>query len=61
MSVKVTLLNFSITRGGLEDQLLGIVVAAERPELEEEKGRLVVQGAENSRQLEEIEVRLAVI
>ena len=38
-------------------QVLGCIVAAERPELEEEKSRLVVQGAENARQLQEIEVR----
>lgn len=53
----MTLLNFGITREGLEDQLLGIVVAQERPELEEEKARLVLAGAENARQLKEIEVR----
>jgi hypothetical protein len=29
---------------GLEDQLLGIVVAAERPELEEEKNKLITMG-----------------
>lgn len=56
VSVKVTLLNFGITREGLEDQLLGTVVAQERPELEEEKARLVLAGAENARQLKEIEV-----
>ena len=33
-SVKVTLLNFTITQEGLEDQLLGITVAKERPDLE---------------------------
>jgi hypothetical protein len=32
------------------------VVAQERPELEEEKARLVLAGAENARQLKEIEV-----
>ena len=32
----MTLLNFMITPEGLQDQLLGIVVARERPELEEE-------------------------
>ena len=37
LQVKVTLLNFMITPDGLEDQLLGIVVAKERPDLEEEK------------------------
>jgi len=39
----VTLINFMITPEGLEDQLLGIVVLRERPELEEEKTKLVLQ------------------
>jgi dynein heavy chain len=55
VSVKVTLLNFMITPEGLEDQLLGIVVAKERPDLEEEKSRLVIEAADNKRQLKEIE------
>lgn len=38
------------------NQVLGLVVARERPELEEDKARLTVQGAENARQLAEIEV-----
>ena len=38
-----------ITPEGLQDQLLGIVVARERPELEEEKNALILQGAENKR------------
>ena len=58
VAVKVTLLNFSITPEGLEDQLLGIVVQRERPELQEEKTRLVLQGAENARQLKEIEDKI---
>ncbi|XP_050419254.2 dynein axonemal heavy chain 7, partial [Patella vulgata] len=57
-SVKVTLLNFMITPEGLEDQLLGIVVAKERPELEEEKNQLIIQSAENKRQLQEIEDKI---
>eukprot|EP00878_Enallax_costatus_P032417 GHUV01035625.1.p1 GENE.GHUV01035625.1~~GHUV01035625.1.p1 ORF type:complete len:437 (+),score=126.79 GHUV01035625.1:1963-3273(+) len=61
VSVKVTLLNFGITREGLEDQLLGIVVAQERPELEEEKARLVLAGAENARQLKEIEDKIIAV
>ena len=48
-AVKVTLLNFMITMEGLQDQLLGIVVAKERPELEEEKFQLIVQSAENKK------------
>ncbi|ELU17469.1 hypothetical protein CAPTEDRAFT_228350 [Capitella teleta] len=57
-SVKVTLLNFMITPEGLQDQLLGIVVARERPELEEEKNALILQSAENKKQLKEIEDRI---
>lgn len=55
---QVTLLNFMITPEGLEDQLLGIVVARERPELEEEKNSLILQSAENKRQLKEIEDKI---
>lgn len=43
------------THEGLEEQLLGIVVAKERPELEEEKNRLIIEGAANKRRLQEIE------
>jgi len=57
-SVKVTLLNFMITSEGLEDQLLGIVVARERPELEEEKNQLILQSAQNKKQLKEIEDKI---
>ncbi|XP_067459187.1 dynein axonemal heavy chain 7 [Thunnus thynnus] len=57
-SVKVTLLNFMITPEGIQDQLLGIVVARERPDLEEEKQALILQGAENKRQLKEIEDKI---
>ncbi|NP_001355646.1 dynein, axonemal, heavy chain 7B isoform X1 [Mus musculus] len=57
-SVKVTLLNFMITPEGMQDQLLGIVVARERPDLEEEKQSLIVQGADNKRQLKEIEDKI---
>jgi len=49
IAVKVTLINFMITPIGLQDQLLGIVVAKERPDLEAEKNHLILQGAENKR------------
>jgi len=58
VAVKVTLLNFMITVAGLSDQMLGVVVATERPDLEEAKATLVVQGAENSRKLKEIEDKI---
>lgn len=49
IAVKVTLINFMITKTGLEDQILGITVAKERPDLEAEKTQLIVKGAENKR------------
>lgn len=58
ISVKVTLLNFMITPEGLQDQLLGIVVSEERPDLEEQRNQLIVESAENKRQLKEIEDRI---
>ncbi|PNF33905.1 hypothetical protein B7P43_G06492 [Cryptotermes secundus] len=58
VAVKVTLLNFMVTPAGLEDQLLGIVVAKERPDLEAEKSQLIMQGAENKRMLKEIEDKI---
>merc|ERR1719277_210905 len=54
-SVKVTLLNFAITPSGLEDQMLGIVVSKERPDLEQQKNELVVQNAKMNKTLKEIE------
>merc|ERR1719281_2359742 len=58
VAVKVTLLNFMITMVGLQDQLLNIVVAAEKPALAEEKARLVIEGAENKKTLEETENKI---
>lgn len=55
VAVKVTLLNFMITEFGLQDQVLSIAVARERPDLEAEKNQLIVQGAENKKQLKDIE------
>lgn len=55
ISTKVTLLNFMITYEGLADQLLGILVAKEKPDLEMEKEKLVINGAKNKTKLEDIE------
>jgi len=57
-AVKVTLLNFMITVDGLQDQLLGIVVAQERPDLEEEKNKLILESAENKRKLKDTEDKI---
>lgn len=58
VAVKVCLLNFMITPQGLQDQLLGIVAAKEKPELEEKKNQLILESAENNKQLKEIEDRI---
>ncbi|NXG19392.1 DYH7 protein, partial [Grallaria varia] len=58
LATKVLLLNFMITPEGLEDQLLGTVVAEERPDLEEERNALVVQSAANKKSLKEIEKKI---
>ncbi|KAM6121199.1 LOW QUALITY PROTEIN: dynein axonemal heavy chain 12 [Pterocles gutturalis] len=58
LATKVSLLNFMITPEGLEDQLLGIVVAKERPELEEERNALILQSAANKKHLREIEKKI---
>ncbi|KRX11121.1 P-loop containing nucleoside triphosphate hydrolase [Pseudocohnilembus persalinus] len=57
-STKVTLINFMITYEGLNDQLLGILVKKEKPELEQEKERLILESADNKRQLFEIEEQI---
>ncbi len=58
VAVKVCLLNFMITPLGLEDQLLGIVAAKEKPELEEKKNQLILESAANNKQLKEIENKI---
>uniref|UniRef100_A0A8B9U7Y3 Dynein axonemal heavy chain 7 n=1 Tax=Anas zonorhyncha TaxID=75864 RepID=A0A8B9U7Y3_9AVES len=58
VAVKVCLLNFMITPLGLQDQLLGIVAAKEKPELEEKKNELIVESAANKKQLKEIEDKI---
>ena len=56
--LQVTLVNFMITPMGLEDQLLGIVAAKEKPQLEEEKNILILESAKNRRHLKEIEDKI---
>ncbi|XP_053327633.1 dynein axonemal heavy chain 3 [Spea bombifrons] len=58
VAVKVCLLNFMITPLGLQDQLLGIVAAKEKPELEEKKNQLIIESATNKKQLKEIEDKI---
>ncbi|KAM9856968.1 dynein axonemal heavy chain 1 [Aulostomus maculatus] len=55
ISSTVTLINFTLSPSGLEDQLLGQVVAVERPDLEDAKNQLIVSNAKMKQELKEIE------
>ena len=52
------MLNFMITPLGLEDQLLSLVAAKEKPELEEKKNQLILESAHNRRALKDIEDKI---
>mmetsp|Transcript_49836 Transcript_49836/g.161224 ORF Transcript_49836/g.161224 Transcript_49836/m.161224 type:complete len:2909 (-) Transcript_49836:280-9006(-) len=56
--VQVTLLNFMVTPDGLQDQMLGYLVALEEPEVEKKRQSLVVESAQSKAQLKEIEDRI---
>jgi dynein heavy chain, axonemal len=58
LCVKVNLLNFMATAEGLQDQMLGRVVAMENQELELQRQQLIIEDAENQRQLKEIEDKI---
>lgn len=55
---KVTVINFALTQQGLEDQLLGIAVAKERPDLQELREKLIVESAANKAMLNEVELNI---
>jgi len=56
--IKVTLINFTVTFEGLQQQLLGDVVIAEKPETERAKDKIVLQMAADSKTLKEIENKI---
>ena len=56
--IKVTLVNFTVTFEGLEDQLLTEVAAIERPDLVETKESLVLQIAEGRKTIQELEDKI---
>ena len=43
IQAEATLINFTVTESGLEDQLLSLVVRKERPDLAEKKEELIQQ------------------
>jgi len=55
IQAETTLINFTVTQDGLEDQLLALVVNKERPDLEETKTQLIVQNNEFTIKLKELE------
>ena len=55
LQAQTTLINFTVTRQGLEDQLLAEVVKADRPDLEEQKGELTRQQNEYKILLKKLE------
>ncbi|KAH0787434.1 dynein heavy chain 2, axonemal [Histomonas meleagridis] len=55
---KTTIVNFSVKEQGLEEQMLGIVVGKERPDLESEKVRLVTQMTLDKQTLHETEQQI---
>ena len=54
----MTIINFTVTLEGLEDQLLGLVVREERPDLEKQKNNLVISLAADKKQLKELEDKI---
>lgn len=55
IQAETTLINFTVTQDGLEDQLLALVVNKERPDLEETKTALIIQNNEFTIKLKELE------
>uniref|UniRef100_A0A673UGS7 Dynein axonemal heavy chain 6 n=1 Tax=Suricata suricatta TaxID=37032 RepID=A0A673UGS7_SURSU len=56
--IKVTIINFTVTKSGLEDQLLSDVVRLEKPELEEQRIKLIVRINTDKNQLKTIEEKI---
>lgn len=56
--VAVSILNFMATQDGLQDQMLGIVVAAEEPATEEKRVNLVIESAKAKAQLKDLEDKI---
>ncbi|KAJ9515913.1 hypothetical protein QJQ45_016901, partial [Haematococcus lacustris] len=58
IQAETTLINFTVTEKGLEDQLLALVVNKERPDLEETKTQLIIQNTEFTIKLKQLEDEL---
>ncbi|CAH8627144.1 unnamed protein product [Schistosoma bovis] len=58
ISIKVIIINFTVTLNGLQDQLLNDITSIERPELEEQRNQLIVKINTDRNQLKETENRI---
>ncbi|KXS09529.1 hypothetical protein M427DRAFT_128896 [Gonapodya prolifera JEL478] len=56
--IKATIINFTVTKNGLENQLLGDVVCLERPELEEQRNNLIISLSADKKALKDIEEKI---
>ena len=54
IQAETTLINFTVTESGLEDQLLALVVNKERPDLEETKTQLLIQNTDFTIKLKQV-------
>lgn len=58
IAAKTSIIDFAVTMRGLEDQLLGRVILAEKRELEQERMDLVMDVTTNRRKMQELEANL---
>ncbi|EEZ99537.1 Dynein heavy chain, cytoplasmic-like Protein [Tribolium castaneum] len=56
--IQVTIVNFTVTKSGLEDQLLADVVRLERPDLESQRTELIIRINNDKTQLQLIEDKI---
>lgn len=58
IAAKTSIIDFAVTMRGLEDQLLGRVILAEKRELEQERIDLITDVTSNRRKMQELEANL---
>lgn len=61
LAIKVNIINFGLQVEGLSEQLLSIVVALDRPELQQAYADLNLQAAENGKTLKDLEDKILTV